>query len=58
VGIRDIDFREAVIHRPEMRDWPSAIHHDNQGSFATDEIDEELEEGVDGECLELLVLVQ
>jgi hypothetical protein len=57
VRVRDIDFREAVIHGPEMRDRPSAIHHDNQRSFAADKIDKELEEGVDGECLELLVLV-
>lgn len=29
----------------------STVHHDDQGSLAADEIDEELEEGVDGECL-------
>jgi hypothetical protein len=51
VWVGNVDFGEAVIHGPEMRDWSSAIHHDNQGSFAANEIDEELEEGIDGECL-------
>lgn len=30
------------------------MHHDDKSSFASDEIDEELEEGVDSESLQLL----
>jgi hypothetical protein len=57
VWIGNIDFREAVIQGPEVRDWSSTIHHDDQGSFAADEIDEELEEGIDGECLDSLLVL-
>lgn len=37
-----------MVHGPEVRDWCSAVHHDNEGSFAAEEVDQELEEGVEG----------
>ena len=51
VGVRDVNLGEEVIHRPGMRDGRTAVGHDNDGPLAAEEVDEELEEGVDGECL-------
>lgn len=49
--VGDVDLGKAMIHGPEVGDWPATIHHDYKGSFATNEIDEELEEGVNGKGL-------
>ena len=32
-----------------MRDWCSTVHHDDQCSFAPEEVGKELKEGVEGE---------
>ena len=32
-----------------MVDWCSPMHHDNEGAFATKEVDQDLKEGVDRE---------
>ena len=37
-----------------MVDWFSTMHHNNQGSFSSDEVDQKLEEGID--CKSLLRL--
>lgn len=55
--IGDISFRKAMVQRPEMVDWFSAVHHDYQSSFAAEEVDQELEEGIDRESLEGSVAV-
>lgn len=34
-----------------MVDRLSTVHHDNEGAFTTEEVDKELEEGVDGKRL-------
>ena len=36
-----------------MRHGSAAGHEDDEGAFAADEVDQQLEEGVNGECLEL-----
>jgi len=51
VGIGDVDFGETVAQWPGMVYWLSAVHHDDQGTFAAKEIDEQLEEGIDGKGL-------
>lgn len=51
MGIRDVYFGEAMVERPQMRDGCSAMHQDDKGTFATEEVDEELEEGIEGEGL-------
>lgn len=51
VGIGDINLLEEVIERPGMGDRRAAMGHDNYGPLAAEEVDEELEEGIDGECL-------
>ena len=38
-----------MVQRPEVRYGATAMHHDNQTAFASEEINEELEKGVDGE---------
>jgi hypothetical protein len=49
--IRDIDFGQTMIERPEVMYRFSSMHQDNQGSFATDKVDEKLEEGINRESL-------
>lgn len=51
MGIRDVNLWEEVIERPGMGDRRAAMSHDNHGPLAAEEVDEELEEGIDGECL-------
>ena len=38
-----------VMGSPEMVYWRSAVHHYNEGALAAEEVDEQLEEGVEGE---------
>jgi hypothetical protein len=52
VGVGDIDLWEEVVQRPGVRDRRAAMCHDDQGTLAPEEVDKELEEGIDGECLE------
>lgn len=51
VRVRDVNFREEVVERPSMGDRRAAMGHDNHGPLAAEEVDEELEEGIDCECL-------
>jgi hypothetical protein len=51
VGIGYVDSRETVIQRPQMIDRLSTVHHDNQGSFSSNKIDQELEESVNRKSL-------
>ena len=52
MGVGDIDFGKTVIERPRMIDRLPSIHHYDEGTFAADEVYEELEKGVDGKGLE------
>lgn len=45
--IGDVDFSKAVIEGPWVTLRRSAVHHDDQRPLTTQEIDQELEEGVD-----------
>ena len=49
--VTDIHFTQPwyQVDRPEMRDRRSTVHHDDKASFAPQEVDHELEEGVEGE---------
>lgn len=44
--VGDVDFVEKLVQRPGMRDWGSSVHEDDESSFASDEVDEELEESI------------
>lgn len=44
--VRYVNFRKTVIEWPDMRNRSSAVHHDDEGSLAADEVDQELKEGV------------
>lgn len=35
-----------------MVDRRPTVHHDNEGAFTTEEVDEQLEEGIDGKRLQ------
>lgn len=47
--VTDIDFRKTMVQWPKMADWWTSMHHDDQTSLATKEVDEQLEEGVECE---------
>ena len=51
--VRDVNLREEVVERPSMGDRRTAMGHDNHGPLAAEEVDEELEEGIDRECLRM-----
>ena len=51
LGIRDVNLWEEMIERPGMGDRRAAMSHDNHSPLAAEEVDEELEEGIDCECL-------
>lgn len=51
VWIGDIDLGQDVIQGPEMMYGGSSVGQNDQFSFATDVVDQKLEEGVDGESL-------
>lgn len=40
-----------MIERPEVVDWSTSMHHDDQCPFSSKEIDQELEESVYCESL-------
>lgn len=41
-----------------MVNWFSAMHHDYQSTFAAEEVDQELEEGIYRKCLRTLDIIQ
>ena len=45
-----------MIERPEVVDWLAAIHHDDQCSFPTNEVDQELKKSIYRESLRRLVI--
>lgn len=49
--VGNVNFAKAMTQGPRMMDRLAAIHHYDQGTFATDKVDEELEECVDSKCL-------
>ena len=49
--IRNVDLRKAVIERPNMRYGSAAVHHDDEGTFTANKVDEQLEKGIQRECL-------
>lgn len=49
--VGDVYLVEHQIQRPQMGDWGSTGHEDDEGALAADEVDQELQEGVDGEGL-------
>lgn len=51
VWIADVHFWEDEVQRPDMFLGRPSVHHDDQGALAAQEVDEELEERVDGEGL-------
>ena len=51
MGIGDVDFPEEAAEWPRMGYRRSAMHEDDESSLATDEVDEQLEEGIDDEGL-------
>ena len=53
--IGDIDERKAVVQRPEVVDGLASMHHNDQGTFSSQEVDQELEKGVDRKGLKKLV---
>ena len=40
-----------AVDGPEVLDGGAAVHHDDEGALAAEEVDEQLEEGVEGEGL-------
>lgn len=51
MGIGDVELGEDETHGPGVRDGCSACHEDDEGALAANKVDQELEEGVDGEGL-------
>jgi len=51
VWIRNVDFWKAVIERPNMRYGSAAVHHDDEGTFTANKVDEQLKKGIQRECL-------
>lgn len=51
MGIGDVELGEDETHGPGVRDGCSACHEDDEGALAANEVDQELQEGVDGEGL-------
>lgn len=51
VRVGNVDLGEAVVEWPEVRDGLATVHHDYKRAFAADEVNEELEEGIDCESL-------
>lgn len=51
IGVGDVDGRKDVVHGPQMVDRSSAMGHNDQVALAAEVVDQELEEGVDGEGL-------
>lgn len=49
VRITDVHLRKYVVHWPDMIFRRTPMHHDDQGTLATEEVDKKLEESVDGE---------
>lgn len=49
--IRDVDLLQDQVQWPGVRNGRSAGHEDDEGSFAADEVDQQLQEGVNGEGL-------
>ena len=49
VWVGDIDLGEARAYWPWVRYRLPTVHHDNQGSLASKEVNQELQEGVNGE---------
>lgn len=49
--VADVYFCETVVEWPQVGNGWSAMHHDDQTSFSTEEIDEQLEESIDREGL-------
>lgn len=47
--VADVHLGKDVVHWPDMFLRRTPMHHDDQGTLATEEVDEKLEEGVDGE---------
>ena len=52
--IRDVYFCQAMIEWPQVGDWGSTMHHDDEGSLAAQEVDEELEKSVQCESLKMV----
>jgi hypothetical protein len=53
--IGDVDLGKNMVQRPQVVNWLSTMHHNNQGALPSQEVDEKLEEGVDCESLGYLV---
>ena len=51
MGIGDVELGEDETHGPWVRDGCSACHEDDEGALTANEVDQELQEGVDGEGL-------
>ena len=49
--VGDVDSGKDVIHRPQMVNWLSAVHHNYQSTLPSKEVDQKLEEGIDGKSL-------
>lgn len=54
MGVGDIDLGQTLIEWPWVGDGRAAMHKYDEGSFAPNEIYEELEEGINGERLAIL----
>jgi len=49
VRVTDVHLGKDVVHWPDMILRRTPMHHDDQGTLATEKVDEKLEESVDGE---------
>lgn len=49
--VGDVELGQHQAHGPRVGDGCSACHEDDEGALAADEVDEQLQEGVDGEGL-------
>ena len=49
VGIRDVNLGETRVKRPRVVVRLSTMHHDNEGTFAANKVDQELKKSVDCE---------
>jgi hypothetical protein len=48
IRIGNVYGREDKVERPNVSDWLSSVCHEYKGSFAPEEVDQKLDESIDG----------
>ena len=51
MGVGNVNFGKTMTERPRVMNGLASVHHDYERAFTTEEVDEELKEGIYGKGL-------